>query len=68
MEEYEALEHMCKIEKDDINIMKCYLPHHAVMNEEKSTTKLRVVFDASSRTTSGKSLNDILMVEPIVQL
>lgn len=51
MEEYEALEHMCKIEEDDINITKCYLPHHAVMNEEKSMTKLIVLFDASSRTS-----------------
>ncbi|XP_022824611.1 uncharacterized protein LOC111355114 [Spodoptera litura] len=39
-----------------------YLPHHGVLNESKSTTKLRVVFDASARTASGKSFNDIQMV------
>ena len=67
MEEYESLNHMSKIEQDDANKVKCYLPHHAVINEERSTTKIRVVFDASSKTTSGKSLNDVLMVGPVIQ-
>ncbi|GFT08341.1 integrase catalytic domain-containing protein [Trichonephila clavipes] len=31
------------------------------------TTKLRVVFDASSKTSSGLSLNDLLMVGPRMQ-
>lgn len=33
-----------------------YIPHHCV------TTKFRVVFDASCKTTSGESLNDIQLV------
>ncbi|CAM1293624.1 Uncharacterised protein r2_g268 [Pycnogonum litorale] len=41
-----------------------YLPHHSVSNESSSTTKLRVVFDASAKTDSGMSLNDCLMVGP----
>lgn len=45
----------------------CYLPHHGVLKESSSTTKLRVVFDASAATTSGKSLNDILRVGPTIQ-
>lgn len=34
-----------------------YLPHHCVF-KESTTTKLRVVFNASQKTTNGKSLND----------
>ncbi|XP_063635213.1 uncharacterized protein LOC134805966 [Cydia splendana] len=44
-----------------------YLCHHAIIKEERESTKLRVVFDGSSPTTSGYSLNDVLMVGPNVQ-
>lgn len=44
-----------------------YLPHHAVLKEESTSTKLRVVFDASMPTSSGKSLNDCLLVGPTIQ-
>ncbi|GFT08947.1 integrase catalytic domain-containing protein [Trichonephila clavipes] len=36
-----------------------YMPHHGVYRPEKSTTKLRTVFNASNPSTSGKSLNSI---------
>lgn len=42
----------------------CYLPHHAITKESSTTTKTRVVFDASAKTANGKSLNNILMVGP----
>lgn len=44
-----------------------FIPHHCVTKEDSSTTKLRVVFDASCRTSNGKSLNDILLVGPTLQ-
>ena len=40
-----------------------YLPHHAVLREDKATTKLRVVYDASAKT-KGPALNDCLYAGP----
>ncbi|XP_046145616.1 uncharacterized protein LOC123988902 [Osmia bicornis bicornis] len=37
-----------------------YLPHHGVLRLDSSTTKLRVVFNGSKATTSGKSVNDLM--------
>lgn len=41
-----------------------YLPMHGVKKESSSSTKLRVVFDASARSSTGKSLNDTLLPGP----
>ena len=38
-----------------------YLPMHGVVKETSTTTKLRVVFDASSKSSTGHSLNDRLL-------
>ena len=40
-----------------------YPPHHEVIQEDKQTTRLPVVFDASSKTV-GPSLNKCLFVGP----
>ena len=42
----------------------CYLPHKAVIRENKETTKVRVVFYASAKTPEGPSLNDCMHAGP----
>ena len=37
-----------------------YLPHHAVIKNERDMTKTRIVFDASSKIGNNPSLNDCL--------
>lgn len=44
-----------------------YLPHHAVIKASSTTTKLRVVFNASQKTTNGVSLNDVMLIGPTIQ-
>uniref|UniRef100_A0A1I7VEH2 Integrase catalytic domain-containing protein n=1 Tax=Loa loa TaxID=7209 RepID=A0A1I7VEH2_LOALO len=42
-----------------------YLPHHDVRNPGKTTTKLRIVYDASAHIKGMKSLNEVLYRGPI---
>lgn len=64
--EYQALGHMTP-DTDIMSKYSYYLPHHCVIREDSITTKLRVVFNASSITTSGKSLNDLMYRGPNLQ-
>lgn len=65
MQEYINLGYMSTL-RDDKEKRVNYLPHHAVIKETSTSTKLRV-FDAYSPTTSGKSLNDCLLMGPTIQ-
>lgn len=61
MDEYKRMGHMVEADTSSARSpLLHYLPHHGVLRESSRTTKLRVVFNASNRTTTGLSLNDIL--------
>ncbi|XP_076301661.1 uncharacterized protein LOC143219643 [Lasioglossum baleicum] len=64
LDEYLHLNHMELATGIRENTKNYYLPHHGVWRESSSTTKLRVVFNGSSKTTTGISLNDILHSGP----
>lgn len=44
-----------------------FIPHHAVVKESSFTTKLRVVFDASSKSSNGFALNELMFIGPKIQ-
>ncbi|XP_076655135.1 uncharacterized protein LOC143360306 [Halictus rubicundus] len=60
---YEALGHMAAT-THPISRAGYYLPHHGVMRESSTTTKLRVVFNGSKASSNGKSLNEFLLRGP----
>lgn len=70
LRDYETLGHMEIISSNEMqssNSTPVYLPHQAVIRENSVTTQLRVVFNASSITANGTSLNDHLLVGPKLQ-
>ncbi|GBO31665.1 hypothetical protein AVEN_22673-1 [Araneus ventricosus] len=61
MQEYEALGHMELVTDNNEPSTSYYLPHHGVFKPDKTSTKLRVVFNASALSSNGLSLNDTQM-------
>jgi len=69
LEEYVQLGHMTQLDEAEVKkeCRNIYMPHHGILKETSSTTKLRVVFNGSEKISNGVSLNDILMIGPKVQ-
>ncbi|XP_076397965.1 uncharacterized protein LOC143266315, partial [Megachile rotundata] len=68
MQEYENLGHMRRVPRAIASKnLRVYIPHHPVIRDDSTTTKLRVVFNASSVTSSGLALNDLLLPGPKLQ-
>ena len=66
IQEYFEMGHADPVPAKDLNKENYYMPMHAVRKDSSTTTKLRVVFDASAKTDSGSSLNDQFLVGPTV--
>lgn len=64
--EYEQLGHMEEVITTNTEGL-VYLPHHGVLKPDSTSTKLRVVFDASAPTSTGVSLNDTMPHGPTIQ-
>ncbi len=65
MQEYLTLGHAEAVPTEDMDNPPesvFYLPTHVVYKDTSTTTKVRAVFDASAKSTSGVSLNDTLLV------
>ncbi|XP_054708411.1 uncharacterized protein LOC129218214 [Uloborus diversus] len=68
--EYLSLGHMEEVEDveaDEKPGRVYYIPHHPIFKPENKSTPLRVVFNASEKTSSGYSLNSILLFGGTIQ-
>ncbi|XP_065094442.1 uncharacterized protein LOC135714967 [Ochlerotatus camptorhynchus] len=68
MADYLDRGHMRKIDEHSTEVpVSYYIPHHPVIKDSSTTTRVRVVFDASSKSSTGISLNDVLLNGPVIQ-
>lgn len=67
LEKYKKMGRMIEVDSSDYTPFVHYLPHNGILWENSRTTKLRVVFNGSSRTSNGLSLNDILHADAKLQ-
>jgi len=51
LKEYEDLGHMNEISNHNVVEVGYFIPHRPVFKRDSHTTKIRVVFDTSSKTT-----------------
>ena len=64
LQEYYTLDHAEEVPTEELEKpyeQHYYLPVHVVFKVTSSTSKTRLVFDASAKTTTGRLLNDTLL-------
>ncbi|XP_062566818.1 uncharacterized protein LOC134229116 [Saccostrea cucullata] len=66
IEQYIEKGYIRKIDRDEEKSWTWYLPHFPVIRPDKTTTKTRIVFDASAKH-GGVSLNDMIYCGPKLQ-
>ncbi len=62
LKDYLTSEHAKTVPADELTRDHYYLPVHGVFKDTSTTTKVRPVFDASARSSTGASLNDTLHI------
>lgn len=67
MKEYQDLGHMTLVAPDAARKGRYYIPHFGIWRLASKSTKMRTVFDASVKSSTGVSLNDLLLSGPKLQ-
>ncbi|XP_055678197.1 uncharacterized protein LOC129786957 [Lutzomyia longipalpis] len=65
--EYLSLNIIEEVPACELDRPSYYLPHHAVVKLHAISTKLRIVFNGSAISQTGRSLNHCLRIGPVVQ-
>ena len=66
IEQYVQKVYVTKVQESERSMSRWYLPHFPVLRPDKETTKVRIVFDASTRY-EGHLLNDLIHQGPKLQ-
>ncbi|XP_055680290.1 uncharacterized protein LOC129788348 [Lutzomyia longipalpis] len=56
-----------EVPPDEMHRPSYYMPHHCVVKISGSSIKIRIVMNASSKSLTGLSFNDVTMIGPTVQ-
>ena len=60
--EYDKLQHIEEVKENSDADEGYYIPHYGVLQPSSKTTKCRIVFNASTKTSTKFSLNDLSYV------
>ncbi|CAG9119005.1 unnamed protein product [Plutella xylostella] len=67
IQDYMDQGYLSTVTSEDMDGKHFYIPHHAVLRDDKTSTRVRPVLDASAKSSSGFSLNDLLHTGPNLQ-